>query len=133
MGDSLRWASTKHIFAFSKPPVIKRVLHSRDIRAGTLSCPSFFCHFLSLSFFIFSSSSIAAERQRLIVEVEPRALSGRARDERPAEFRLSAPDFASDRRIDLASLEVVRCDRTTSRGLSGPLPLRWYDDSIPYD
>jgi hypothetical protein len=72
-------------------------------------------------------------RQRLLVEVPADDIRGRDRDERPAEMRIFAEDFAPDRRIDLASLEVVRCDRETGKELSGPLPLRWYDDAIPYD
>jgi len=75
----------------------------------------------------------AGERQRLVVEVAAENLAGRERDERPAEMRLAAADFERGRRIDLASLEVVRCDRLTGKELSDPLPLRWYDDSIPYD
>ncbi|MBI3862133.1 MAG: VCBS repeat-containing protein [Planctomycetia bacterium] len=70
---------------------------------------------------------------RVYVEVRAEDLRGRERDERPAEFQLSAAEFDKQRRIDLASLQIVRCDRTTRKDISAPLPLRWYDDAIPYD
>src|SRR5262249_57645965 len=37
------------------------------------------------------------------------------------------------RRIDLTSLAVVRWAGAAGKALSEPLPLRWYDDAIPYD
>jgi hypothetical protein len=64
--------------------------------------------------------------------VAPVDLGRRTRDEAPAEYRLSAADFDGKRRIDLASLRVTRCD-AAGRDLSEPLPLRWYDDAVPYD
>src|SRR4051794_18657653 len=71
--------------------------------------------------------------RRLRVRIEAVDLGRRDKDERPAEFRLVADDFGRGRRIDLASLRVVRCDPEGGEDLSGPLPLRWYDDAIPYD
>src|SRR5689334_21275174 len=50
----------------------------------------------------------------------------------PAEFRIAAADVADGRRIDPGSLRVTRCD-AGGQALSGPLPLRWYDDAVPYD
>ena len=78
-----------------------------------------------------------AARISVIVDVPPEKLDGRTRDQRPAEFRLAADDFATvstaGRRIDLASIEVARLDDPSGRKPSQPIPLRWYDDSIPYD
>lgn len=71
--------------------------------------------------------------RRLRVRISPVDLGRRTRDEMPAEFRLVAADFARDRRFDLASLQVVRCDPDGDKDLSAPLPLRWYDDAVPYD
>ncbi len=73
------------------------------------------------------------DTRRVVVEVPAEVLAGRERDERPAEFRLKADSFAQGRRIDLASLQVVRCDPQTGKAVSDPLPLRWYDDAIPAD
>jgi hypothetical protein len=75
----------------------------------------------------------AADRERLVVEIPAALLSGRTHDERPAEMRLVAADIAAGRRIDLASLEVRRCNRASGKELSDPLPWRWYDDAIPED
>src|SRR5205814_1242119 len=47
-----------------------------------------------------------AETVRVIVRVAPADLGRRARDERPAEFRLAAPDVPANRRLDPASLRV---------------------------
>jgi hypothetical protein len=72
--------------------------------------------------------------QKVIVEVAAEKLAeGRTHDERPAEFHISAESFARGRRIDLASLRVVRCDPESGKELSDPLPMRWYDDAIPED
>jgi hypothetical protein len=70
---------------------------------------------------------------RVVVRVAAADIGARPRDERPAEFRLSPADFAAGRRIDLASLQVVQWDPKAGKTLSSPLPLRWYDDSIPYE
>jgi hypothetical protein len=72
------------------------------------------------------------ERQ-LVLRVAAVNLGRRIRDEQPAEVRLLATDFDTSHRLDLASLRVVRWDPKASKLLSGPLPLRWYDDAIPYD
>jgi len=72
-------------------------------------------------------------RHHVRVRVPPRDIGRRARDEMPAEFRLNAADFAGDRRLDLSSLQIVRHDPASGKDISGPLPLRWYDDAIPYD
>jgi hypothetical protein len=70
---------------------------------------------------------------RLLVRVPADRLGGRTRDERPAEIRLAAADFGAGRRLDLASLNVVRWDAGADRALSGALPIRWYDADIPYE
>jgi hypothetical protein len=70
---------------------------------------------------------------RIKVRVAPLDLGPRVRDEMPAEFRLVASDFAPNRHIDPASLRVVRVDADGGKDASEPLPLRWYDDAIPYD
>jgi hypothetical protein len=72
------------------------------------------------------------DRCRVVVRVPAAKIGPRPRDERPAEFRLAAGDFAAGRRFDLASLQVVRWDPKAANAVSGPLPLRWYDDAIPY-
>src|SRR5438552_2218197 len=74
-----------------------------------------------------------SDRCRVVVSVAAVDIGSRPHDERPADFRMAARDFTADRRIDLASLQVVRWDPETSAAVSGPLPLRWYDDAIPYD
>jgi hypothetical protein len=75
----------------------------------------------------------ASETCSILVRVPPADIGGRQRDEGPAEFSLAAAAFAKDRRIDLATLQVVRWDPGARKALSAPLPLRWYDDTIPYD
>jgi hypothetical protein len=80
-----------------------------------------------------NATATATDRQRLIVEVPAEKLMGRNYDERPAELRLVAADFTSGRRIDLASLQIRRCDPTSGNDVSDPLPLRWYDDAVPID
>jgi hypothetical protein len=74
-----------------------------------------------------------AALRRVVVRVEPVPLGERPADERPAMIRLVAADFAPGRRIDPASIQVVRHDPQSSRDLSPPLPIRWYDEAIPYD
>lgn len=72
------------------------------------------------------------ERVKVLVEIPPDKLAqGRAHDERPATHRIANETLPAGRRIDLASLRVVRMDRQSSREISAPLPIRWYDDSIP--
>src|SRR5947209_17408057 len=51
-----------------------------------------------------------ADIYQLIVRIRPDDIGRRSRDERPAEFRLTAADFAAGRRLDLASLQVQRWD-----------------------
>jgi len=70
--------------------------------------------------------------QRVVVRVAPQDIGRRLSDQMPAEFRIAAADFADGRRIDLGSLQVTRCD-AGGQALSDPLPLRWYDDAVPYD
>src|SRR5207302_2732459 len=70
---------------------------------------------------------------RVLVRVPAADIGRRQRDEAPAEFRLLAADFGAGRRLDPASLRVVRCEAGTGKALSEPLPFRWYDDAIPYD
>lgn len=88
---------------------------------------------LSLGFFRPSWAKPSEEDvQQVVVCVAAADIGRRSRDEWPAEFRLSAADFANGRRIDLGSLSVTRCD-PEGRPLSDPLPLRWYDDAVPFD
>src|SRR5262245_54219724 len=70
---------------------------------------------------------------QILVQGPAADLGSRNKDEMPAEYRLSASDTAPGCRLNLAALQVVRWDPDKSRPLSGPLPLRWYDDAIPYD
>jgi hypothetical protein len=79
------------------------------------------------------SAAVPDDMRRVTFRVEPGALRGRARDERPALARLLASGYDPRRRIDPASIQVVRYDPTADRELTGPLPFRWYDDSIPWD
>src|SRR5262249_60282617 len=69
---------------------------------------------------------------RVLVRVPPADIGRRPRDEAPAEFVLRAADFGAGRHLDPATLQVVRCEAGTGKPLSAPLPLRWYDDAIPY-
>ena len=62
----------------------------------------------------------------------PRQSSARPRDERLPEFGLADDGFAAGRRIDLASLHVVCWDSRAGKAPSGVLPLRWYDDAVPF-
>src|SRR5262245_2704330 len=71
--------------------------------------------------------------RRILVQVPNADIGGRPRDEGPAEFRLDLQALAPGRRLDPATLRVVRWDATQDRAASSPLPLRWYDDAIPYD
>src|SRR5947199_9442117 len=80
-----------------------------------------------------SAGESSPNNVRVIVRVAPRAIGKREQDEMPAEFRLRASDFAPRRRIDPSSLEIVRWDpHPRDRAIGGPLPLRWYDDAVPY-
>ncbi|MBI1917222.1 MAG: VCBS repeat-containing protein [Planctomycetes bacterium] len=76
---------------------------------------------------------LAEDTVRVLVRVSAVDIGRRQRDEAPAEFRLCAVDFDANRRLDPASLRVVRCEAGTGKALSEPLPFRWYDDAIPYD
>ena len=67
------------------------------------------------------------------VTVEPTDLHGRTRDERPAELRFSPSDLPPDTRIDLSSLAVYPIDPASGAVSRRALPLRWYDDAIPYE
>jgi hypothetical protein len=85
-----------------------------------------------------SGSDKAAGREavlpvRIEVRVAPADIGSRQRDERPAEFRLVAAEFAPNRHVDPGSLRVVRLENEGGKEVSGPLPIRWYDDSVPYD
>jgi hypothetical protein len=72
--------------------------------------------------------------QRIITKIAPEKLPPkRLHDERPAEFRIDKDMVDAKRRIDLASLRVVRIDSASGKEISESLPLRWYDDSIPVD
>jgi hypothetical protein len=84
---------------------------------------------------------------RLLVKVDPMELSGRMRDEGPAEVEI---DFVSllresglEGKADIASVQVMRVDRATRQPVVGgdyafarsvyDRPFRWYDAAIPYD
>src|SRR5262249_44010432 len=76
---------------------------------------------------------MAFETVRVVVRVPPRDIGRRARDEMPAEYRLAVADFAPNRSLDPASLQIVRWDHDAGRAVGGSLPLRWYDDVVPDD
>ena len=67
------------------------------------------------------------------MRVAPASLHGRSHDERPAELKLTPVDLPPGRRIDLSSLAVVPVDRAAGLARPHSLPLRWYDDSVPYE
>ena len=84
---------------------------------------------------------------RVLVEVPPRDLGGRARDEMPAEIEI---DFSAQLRefrvggvADIGSVQVIGYDAETGKPVAmeqsggGPAefdrPFRWYDDAIPYE
>jgi hypothetical protein len=85
---------------------------------------------LWLTIALTAASAPAQDALTLTVRVPPADLHGRAGDEGPAEFPLSAP---VDRRIDLSSLEVRAYDPIAQRPLGDPLPSRWYDAALPDD
>jgi hypothetical protein len=90
---------------------------------------------LSMLSLLASAVAIRAddERVQVIVRIAASEIGHRTQDERPAEFRLAAPDIPPGRRVDPASFQVVRWDAKAGRALGRPWPVRWYDDSIPYD
>jgi len=83
---------------------------------------------------------------RLLVEVPPQDLGGRASDVMPAEVPIDGAGILSDLgvagTVDVASLQVVRYDAASGQPISGSTlvdarspfdcPFRWYDGSIPY-
>lgn len=80
---------------------------------------------------------------RLLVKVPPVAIEGRDRDEHPAEFQfLPGEHLPEGRRIDVASLQVVRYDQLTGESVmdgnyaygrtAADRPYRWYDAAVPY-
>src|SRR5438552_3401378 len=83
----------------------------------------------------FTATDLAADdrTETVFVRVPPADIGSRRRDQCPAEFRLRAAEFAKDRRIDPATLQVVRYDLEANKATSEPLPIRWYDDAIPYE
>jgi hypothetical protein len=92
------------------------------------------CGFLALLVQALGDEPKSPVIKRIITKVPPEKLSpNRSHDERPAEFRVSKELIDGGRRIDLASLRVVRVDGAGGKEISEPLPLRWYDDSIPVD
>ncbi len=70
---------------------------------------------------------------RLQVSVATTDLRGRARDDRPAELKIARSDVPPGMRIDLSSLAVYPVDASPGPTIGQSLPVRWYDDSIPYD
>ena len=84
---------------------------------------------------------------RLLVQVPPRDLGERDRDEMPAEIPLDFSQLLRGRsethRADLATVQVIRYDAQTGLPIedgnyghgrdASERPFRWYDGSIPYD
>lgn len=100
------------------------------------------------------ASSMAAEPQiewvgtsacRILLQVSPTELTGRASDERPAQVAIDFDRILRDggigQRADLSTLRVIRYDADTGKPaifdnyLYGQSefdrPLQWYDDAIP--
>ena len=87
-----------------------------------------------------------ATGHRLLVEIAPIDLDGRERDQRPVELKFDLsnlfPDIRASRRVNVASLQVVRYDPATGQPFPdghyaygrtpADRPFRWYDDAIPY-
>ena len=72
-----------------------------------------------------------------LVRVDPAEIGAQRRDEMPAEVIL---DCGKERALDPSSLRIFRADATgklspadAAAGREESLPMRWYDDSIPYD
>jgi len=78
----------------------------------------------ALSATVSAAEKPSAAQRSWLVRVDPVEIGSRDRDERPAEFEL---DVGQDR-LDVASLRIVRVEGDST---SDPLPLRWYDASIP--
>lgn len=70
---------------------------------------------------------------QIIVSVPSRDIGNRVKDEMPAEFHIAPSDVPANRRLDPASLAVVRWNADAGKPVGKPLPLRWYDDAVPYD
>jgi hypothetical protein len=82
---------------------------------------------------------------RILVQVVPDASVGRPSDERPAQVAIDFDRLLRaegiDRRADLSTLRVIRCDAKTGRPMAFnnylygqsefDRPLQWYDDAIP--
>src|SRR5262249_36320035 len=100
---------------------------------GTVMRAAALCLLPALFLLTSATEEKLSDEVRLIVRVPPRDIGRRAKDEMPAELRLKASDFAAARPIAPASLRVVRWDVDAGRALSALLPLRWYDDAIPYN
>ena len=91
---------------------------------------------LSLLFVSLADGLLAGDEdqsQQVVVTVAPREIGKRVKDEMPVEFRINASDLPKDRRLDPATLAVVRWDVVADKPLGKLLPLRWYDDAVPYD
>ena len=88
---------------------------------------------------------VGARRLRLLVEVRPEPLKGRAGDERPARVALDFERLLAQAGItetaDLSTLQVMRYDAATGKPVRYDnnlfaetpydLPLQWYDAAIP--
>ncbi len=74
-----------------------------------------------------------ADVRRLVVVVPPADTGSRTHDEQPAEIRLDAAQFQPGSRIDLATLLVVPCNAAGPEIIGPPRPIRWYDDTVPYE
>jgi hypothetical protein len=70
---------------------------------------------------------------RLRVRVAPRDIGRRNHDEAPAELRIDQAMLPPGRAIDLPTLYVKRAAAAGDQPDQPPLPLRWYDDAIPYN
>lgn len=87
---------------------------------------------VAIALLVWSTAS-AAGQERIVVRVPPREIGGRAKDVSPAEYRLTGNDLQENRRLDPSTLQVFAWDTDLNQPVGKPLPIRWYDDAIPYD
>jgi hypothetical protein len=88
---------------------------------------------------------VGKKKYRILVRVDPLDIHGRASDEMPTRYHVTAEDIrkatGAQGRIDVGSVEVERYDSVTGEPLrygkwayahnDWELPYRWYDDTIP--
>ena len=82
---------------------------------------------------IIPAANQGEHKVQILVRVAARDLGSRKSDQMPAEYRLTATDLPKNRHLDPGTLRVFRWDDKKNKPVGTPLPLRWYDDSIPYD